>query len=342
MAWERVCMPKQLGGLGILNLRLMNHALRARWLWLSRTDSSKPWSEFDIQVPRVVRQLFEVATTSIVGDRASTFFWLDKWLPGGRVKELTPNLFLKVPKSAHSSRLVREGLAGGWLEDIPPDLNALEIAELMALAAEVADFALTDGVVDEFRWNLEGNRKYSARSAYKAFFHGKIRMAGVQQIWCSHAPNKCKFFLWLALKHRCWTADRLRRRGLPRPDSCPLCGQEDEDIDHLLLGCVVSREVWYAFLSRWGRAGWVPDREDLLVDWLPSKTPGGLDEKDLWMSINLICWSLWRHRNGVVFEGHSPSVEAAIRLVQSEADLWRAARMFRGSLGPVDRWRVGE
>ena len=42
VAWERVCMPKQLGGLGILNLRLMNHALRARWLWLSRTDSSKP------------------------------------------------------------------------------------------------------------------------------------------------------------------------------------------------------------------------------------------------------------------------------------------------------------
>ena len=174
---------------------------------LSRTDSSKPWSEFDIQVPRVVRQLFEVATTSIVGDGASTFFWLDKWLPGGRVKELTPNLFLKVPKSARSSRLVREGLAGGWLEDIPPDLNALEIAELMALAAEVADFALTDGVVDEFRWNLEGNRKYSARSAYKAFFHGKIGMAGAQQIWCSRAPNKCKFFLWLALKHRCWTAD---------------------------------------------------------------------------------------------------------------------------------------
>ena len=50
----------------------------------------------------MVRQLFEVATTSIVGDGTSTFFWLDKWLPCGQVKELKPILFLKVPKSTHN------------------------------------------------------------------------------------------------------------------------------------------------------------------------------------------------------------------------------------------------
>lgn len=39
----RVCMPREQGGLGIPNLQLMNHALRARWLWLRRVDTSKPW-----------------------------------------------------------------------------------------------------------------------------------------------------------------------------------------------------------------------------------------------------------------------------------------------------------
>ena len=88
-----------------------------------------------------------------MGDGASTFFWLDRWLPGGRVKELAPNLLLKVPKGARCTRRVREGLAGGWLDDIPPDLNALEIAEFLSLAANVANFILNEGVVDEFRWN---------------------------------------------------------------------------------------------------------------------------------------------------------------------------------------------
>ena len=46
--------------------------------------------------------------------------------------------------------------------------------------------------------------------------------------------------------------------------------------------------------------------------------------------------------NNVVFQGQTPSVEAAIGMVVAEADLWRAAGLFRGVLGPVERWRVGE
>ena len=81
MAWDRVCMPKTLGGLGIPNIKLMNLALRTRWLWLKRVEDSKPWKEFNIQVPTIVHHLFEAATSSHVGDGASTFFWTYRWIP---------------------------------------------------------------------------------------------------------------------------------------------------------------------------------------------------------------------------------------------------------------------
>jgi hypothetical protein len=74
VAWDRVCMPKELGGLGILNLRKMNLALRVRWLWLSRVEAVRPWKGFDIQVPAMVMKIFEAATSSVVGDGATTFF----------------------------------------------------------------------------------------------------------------------------------------------------------------------------------------------------------------------------------------------------------------------------
>jgi hypothetical protein len=32
--------------------------------------------------------------------------------------------------------------------------------------------------------------------------------------------------------------DRLARRGMDHPEKCPLCDQEQETIDHLLLSCV--------------------------------------------------------------------------------------------------------
>ena len=39
------CRPPELGGLGFLDLQLFGYALRMRWLWLSRTDDNRPWSQ---------------------------------------------------------------------------------------------------------------------------------------------------------------------------------------------------------------------------------------------------------------------------------------------------------
>jgi hypothetical protein len=50
--------------------------------------------------------------------------------------------------------------------------------------------------------------EYPARSAYAALFHGQTALGGVKELWKSRAPNKCHFFLWLALQDCCWTAER--------------------------------------------------------------------------------------------------------------------------------------
>ena len=51
------------------------------------------------------------------------------------------------------------------------------------------------------------------------------------------ALSKCKVFIWLnwlAIKNKCWTADRLARRGLSHPHNCVLCDQKDETVQHIL------------------------------------------------------------------------------------------------------------
>jgi hypothetical protein len=63
-------------------------------------------------------------------------------------------------------------------------------------------------------------------------------------------PHEHKFFLWLAIQDRCWTSDRRRQHGLTSMVDCALCSQAGESIDHLLIGCVFSREVWHRVLSR--------------------------------------------------------------------------------------------
>jgi hypothetical protein len=72
------------------------------------------------------------------------------------------------------------------------------------------------------------------------------------------APPKCKFFLWLTASRRCWTADMLQKRGLNHPDCCPLCDQEPETIDHLLVDCVFARSFWYRLLGQVNLEGLTP------------------------------------------------------------------------------------
>lgn len=48
VAWPLVSRPKELGGLGIHDIKTLGWALRMRWLWLAKTQPDKPWAEFPI------------------------------------------------------------------------------------------------------------------------------------------------------------------------------------------------------------------------------------------------------------------------------------------------------
>src|SRR4051812_27296479 len=59
-----------------------------------------------------------------------------------------------------------------------------------------------------------------------------------------HGPPCGAAFSCGLLMGRVGTSDRLARRGFPHHDTCPLCDQGEETVNHLLAGCVFAREVW--------------------------------------------------------------------------------------------------
>jgi hypothetical protein len=42
VSWEIITRPLKLGGLGVSNLQFKSWALQAKWLWLEKTDPSRP------------------------------------------------------------------------------------------------------------------------------------------------------------------------------------------------------------------------------------------------------------------------------------------------------------
>jgi hypothetical protein len=92
---------------------------------MGRVEASRPLRESYIHVPPINGAwIFKAASYSVVGHGATTFFWVDRWLPDGCIKDFAPHLFARIPKRISGSRLVKDDLAGGLLEDIPLTLVA--------------------------------------------------------------------------------------------------------------------------------------------------------------------------------------------------------------------------
>jgi hypothetical protein len=216
VAWHSVCQPKSLGGLGLHNLRRLNVALRTRWLWLQRSDGSKPWLGLDVRVSAEARALFDASVSIEVGSGASDL----------------------VREPVRRRRSVQAGLEGNaWAADITGELSVPEIVQYLRLWEAIAHVPRVGEGEDRFSWKWRGDGQFSSKSAYRVLWHGTCGLPGATLVWDSFAPLQFKLHAWLALRRRCWTADRRLCRGLPTHTLCPLCNVADETLDHISLHC---------------------------------------------------------------------------------------------------------
>lgn len=116
----------------------------------------------------------------------------------------------------------------------------------------LSEFVLHPNVEDKHIFSIAANGVYSAKAAYEGLFTGSVSFGHYEKIWGTWAPSKCHFFLWLAALNRCWTANRLAKRGLDHPERCPLCDQASETLDRILISCVFAREFWFLLLQQFG------------------------------------------------------------------------------------------
>jgi hypothetical protein len=150
-----------------------------------------------------------------IGDGANTFFWSDKSINARSVSDIAPRLLLTVPKRIVSKRTVREALTNRrWVSDIKGALTWRALVDYLHLWNAITDVVLQPNSKDKHIFSIASNGQYSASSAYKDFFTGSIGFEHYKMVWKSWAPPKCRFFLWLVAHNRCWTADRLEKRGL--------------------------------------------------------------------------------------------------------------------------------
>ena len=141
-------------------------------------------------------------------------------------------------------------------------------------------------------------------------------------MWKRRLLLKIKIFAWLLLRRRLMTRSLRQRMVLESFVDCPLCARSVEDCPHLFFTCPFAQEVWLA--ADVGRI--VTTSEEAF--WR-SLSGGAFRRETEWLTIFATLWSIWTHRNEVIFRGCTPSVDAILHNSRGLASFW-----LRGGLGP--------
>ena len=173
----------------------------------------------------------------IIGDGRHTSLWFDTWLPFGPI---LPQFEERV---IYDSALLRQAKVasiitnGRWMWPIAnsPDLLILKQAIPFTMVPDVSKG-------DEVIWSYSKSGRYSTNLAWLALRDRHSLVTWHKLIWFPKAIPKCGFILWLAIRERLGTLDRLHVASSGW--TCFLCNSCVENHEHLFFSCSYSNLIW--------------------------------------------------------------------------------------------------
>lgn len=201
--WQHVCQPLELGGLGIPDLHCQGVFLRVRWLWLQRTDPTRPWVHLHLPSDPDASSIFRASTSWSVGNGWTCRFWMDPWIDGKAISDLAPSLLPLVPRHRRKCTVADELNGRSWVVDLHGALTPGEMVEYVQLWRLLRPISLSSPL-DHPSWRWTTDAKYSARSCYRALFVGSTTAPFWHNTWRSWGPLRVNVFTWLADLDHCW------------------------------------------------------------------------------------------------------------------------------------------
>ncbi|XP_071740474.1 uncharacterized protein [Rutidosis leptorrhynchoides] len=136
-------------------------------------------------------------------------------------------------------------------------------------------------------------------------------------------PQKVGIFVWRVLNGRIAVKVELAKRGIDSGSLlCPICKDTPESIDHALLSCKLSNEVWTG-IHKWWKIN-MPAGFDLKMA-LASTNYSSLPTRS-WKTWQAIMWTtsymLWKNSNQKVFNDDSWCSAKIISEIQVKTFEW--------------------
>ncbi|XP_050273143.1 uncharacterized protein LOC126716155 [Quercus robur] len=292
VGWDKVTLPKELGGLGLHKMKDRNIALLAKLCWRLAYEKEAPWAKMIVakylSPSRMIEEGKKLPCSSCwaackkggpvyvkglkwsVKNGETVKVWTDFWLPMGALRSL-----IEGPLNRDEDFItVKQCFDHNY--EWQSHCLSFELPDHILNAIKATPLSCNQEAKDSLQWAFSKNGFFSLKSAYllaRGLNPLNLDTVLVAWVWKVEAFPKIQFFLWLCLHNSVPTREVLDSRGLSLDPICSLCHQSIETIDHLLRGCEYARDFWQQLqflncmretfnlpISEWLEASWKVDR----------------------------------------------------------------------------------
>ncbi|XP_010424608.1 PREDICTED: uncharacterized protein LOC104709742 [Camelina sativa] len=349
LAWEKLCVSKQLGGLGFRNVDDFNSALLAKQLWrlidvpeslFARVFKSRyyrnthPLDPIRSYSPSYgwrsicsARSLVNKGLIKRVGSGDTISIWSDPWVPAQFPRPASSKGPLKDPSLQMNQLIDRQN--NSWrLDMLNEHFDPLDVVLIRAipLGGNKRD--------DPFGWHFTKTGKYTVKSDYHTARHDVVRTFAatgygpeitplLASVWRARCPPKIQHFMWQVLSGCISVSANLGRRGIACDVRCVRCGADSETINHAIFVCPPARQVWALANVPVGPNSFPTESVYANVDhFLGQQNPGAHIAAFPWLM-----WFIWKARNARVFDNIAERPEEIVRVAEGKAVAWQQAQI---------------
>ena len=328
----------------------LSHPLpSSNWATWARANLLRGRSIWDIPIPHnsswtwrkvlQLRPLYRPLIKYIVGHGRNISLWFDNWLPSGPIQASLGDRVIYDSGLSRTATVAEITLGNLWRW---PVANS---PELLILKEETSNLSFfPSDKQDSIAWVPSTLGIFSTRSAWENIRHSKAIVMWRHIVWFPGNIPRASFILWLAIRCRLGTQDRLH--NLAPGSSCLLCHSQVETHDHLFFACSFTSQIWSHILQV-GDFSVPSSTWEQLVTWVSLTWRG----KSLQAKVRKLCLStsvyhVWKERNQ---RFHLQKFTSAMDVSSTvEAEIRLQLSTFRGVLdNPQNRhiqlrWRLPE
>ena len=338
VSWDNICKPKDQGGLGIKNLQIWNEVLIMKHLWNVAAKKDTLWVKW-ISVEKLkgrsiwegsidkknsigwnnilkLREKIRIHVGYKIGNGKSISAWHDRWCNESPLSDFISARELynaRFNGDCTVDKIISNGI-WSWPDDWFikfPNLRNIQIPTLLNDTRDKVEWITNNGLRTEF----------ATKVVWKDLCCSGNKVIWNDLVWFSQSIPKHSFILWMAIKGRLMTQDRIAVWNPNGDMKCVFCKQCLDSHAHLFFLCQYTNQVWkemQKLLDKQFSDKW----ENIIEEFSSLKA-----NRNIWSIIRRLVlgaavYFVWQERNTRLFQNCERNVNVLVQSIM-ECIKWR-------------------